>query len=117
MCAGCVLDEHHARMCACLIASVSVTHALRPNPNPPNPLLQHSPTMSTNTPMSTRAAMAPHTAATPALPSCALVRNRSSRMMGSSEAGAKVARKEMKKANQDSCVWGGGGGGGLKGEG
>lgn len=61
------------------------------------------PTISTKPPMKRRAAMAPHTAATPALPSSDFVRNRSSRITGTSAAGANVATNDMKKDIHDNC--------------
>jgi hypothetical protein len=54
----------------------------------------------TKLPIATRAAMAPHTAAMPALPRSVFVRSRLSRMTGSRAAGAKVDTKAAKKASQ-----------------
>lgn len=55
----------------------------------------------TKEPMPTRAAIAPQTAAIPALPKSVLVRSMLSRMTGRRAAGAKVETNAAKKASQD----------------
>ena len=59
------------------------------------------PTTSQMDPMITRAAMVPVTAARPALPRSGLVSSRSSRMIATMGAAAKVDTKEMKKPIHD----------------
>jgi hypothetical protein len=67
-------------------------------------------------PMKMREKTAPSTVAVLATPSWSSVRDRSSRMMGISEAGANVARNVMKKFTQESCACRGGRALGVRGQ-